>query len=137
MEASSIGKSVRIEGALSGAEDLLFDGTLHGTVQLPRNRLTLGPNSHTEAAIEVKHLALAGTLEGDIQGAESVEFRSTARFTGKLQCRRLSIEEGAMVKAQIDMLRDAAEPTPASAASTSASTTQSAASPAQLAIKLG
>lgn len=137
MEASSLGKSVRIEGALSGAEDLLFDGTLHGTVQLPRNRLTLGPNSRTEASLEVKHLVLAGSFEGDVHGAETVDLRSTARFTGKLQCRRISIEEGATVKAKIDMQRENAEATPASAASASLSTAQSAASPAQLAIKLG
>lgn len=106
METSSVGKSVRIEGALSGAEDLFFDGTLRGTIQLPKNRLTLGVNSRTEAAIEAKHLVLAGVLEGEIHGTETVDFRSTAHFIGKLQCRRLSIEEGATVKTHIDMLRE-------------------------------
>jgi cytoskeletal protein CcmA (bactofilin family) len=104
VDASSFGKSARIEGALSGAEDLFFDGELRGTIRLPQNRLTLGINSRVNAAVEAKHVVVAGALAGDIRGAESVEIRRTASFTGKLNCRRVSIEEGATVKSEIDML---------------------------------
>jgi cytoskeletal protein CcmA (bactofilin family) len=41
---ANIGKSVSIKGELSGNEDIYVDGQLDGSIQLPANSVTVGPN---------------------------------------------------------------------------------------------
>jgi len=48
-----IGKSVTIHGELSGKEDLFMDCILEGTISLPENRLTIGPNARVLADLSV------------------------------------------------------------------------------------
>jgi len=40
-----IGKSITMRGEISGSEELYIDGNFEGTIRLPDNRLTLGPNA--------------------------------------------------------------------------------------------
>ena len=48
---TTIGKGVVIEGELKGGEDLVIDGTVDGTIELPQHVLTVGP---TGRVAEVK-----------------------------------------------------------------------------------
>jgi cytoskeletal protein CcmA (bactofilin family) len=98
-----IGKSVTISGEITGGEDLYLDGEIQGTVTLPGNRLTVGPNAHVLADLEVRDVVVLGHVEGNIRASGRVDLRSTAVIHGDIYTSRLSIEEKAEVQGRVDV----------------------------------
>jgi cytoskeletal protein CcmA (bactofilin family) len=107
-DSTVIGKSVTIRGELSASEDLYLDGEFQGTVSLPGNRLTIGPNSKVEADVHVRDVIIFGSLDGNIQASGRVELRQSAIMRGDITASRLSIEENASVKGRIEITGGAA-----------------------------
>lgn len=109
--ATMIGKSVKIHGELSGSEDLIMDGELHGTIKLPGARLTIGPAARVYGDIAAKDVVIFGRVDGDIRATGRAELRASALMQGNVYAASLSIEENATVQGQMDPTR-AQEPMP-------------------------
>ncbi|MEO6910304.1 MAG: polymer-forming cytoskeletal protein [Edaphobacter sp.] len=119
--STAIGKSVVIQGEISGKEDLYLDCNIEGTITLPENRLTLGPDARVVANVTVRDIIIFGSLTGNIQALGRVDLRQSASVTGDIVAGRLSIEESAMLKGRVELKSDEAQTRPASPpASTSA-----------------
>lgn len=121
-----IGKTVIIRGEISGKEDLYLDCDTEGTISLPENRLTLGPDARVIANLTVRDLVVFGTLTGNVQASGRVDLRQSASVTGDIVASRLSIEESAMLKGRVELLRNgeaasASAPRQASPAATAVS----------------
>jgi cytoskeletal protein CcmA (bactofilin family) len=119
--ATMIGKSVRIHGELSGSEDLVMDGELHGTIKLPGGRLTIGAAARVHGDIAAKDVVILGRLDGDIRATGRVELRASALMQGNVYAGSLSIEENAEFRGQVDPSR-AQEPIPERTAPVSSAT---------------
>ena len=102
-DSTVIGKSVSIRGELSASEDLYLDGEIQGTVSLPGNRLTVGPNATVRADVKVRDVIVFGRIEGNIQASGKVELRQSANLLGDITATRLAIEENAAVKGRIEI----------------------------------
>jgi cytoskeletal protein CcmA (bactofilin family) len=98
-----IGKSVTIRGDVSGKEDLFMDGVVEGTIALPENRLTVGPNAHIHADVDARDVVIFGSVEGNLHATGRVELRESAVVKGDIFAARLSIEENANMKGRVDM----------------------------------
>jgi cytoskeletal protein CcmA (bactofilin family) len=109
-----IGKSVVVRGDISGKEDLYLDCDIEGTITLPENRLTLGPDARIVADVTVYDLIVFGRLTGNIHAAGRVELRQSASVTGDIIAARLSIEESAMLKGRVELKVGEAQSTTAS-----------------------
>lgn len=107
---ANIGRSVLIKGELSGSEDIYLDGTVEGSIELPGNNLSVGPNGRVRAGIRARGVIIEGKVEGDIEASERVELRKTAVLTGSIVTQRVSIEDGAYFKGGVDVKRQAAPP---------------------------
>ena len=79
-----IGKSVVIQGELSGNEDLYIDGDIEGTITLKDNLLTIGPNARVRADINVRDVVIFGHLTGNVQAAGRVDLRQSASVSGDI-----------------------------------------------------
>ena len=53
-DITTIGQSVVIEGEVKGGEDIVIDGKVDGTLELPQHVLTVGPTGRVEAQLSVK-----------------------------------------------------------------------------------
>jgi len=98
-----IGRSVTIHGEITGGEDLYLDGAVQGTLTLAGNRLTVGPNAHIVADLEVRDIVVYGRVEGNIKASGRVDLRQTAEVTGDILTSRLSIEEKASIRGRVDV----------------------------------
>src|SRR5665213_1031477 len=98
-----IGKSVVVRGDISGKEDLYLDCDIEGTITLPENRLTLGPDARIVANVTVGDLIVFGRLTGNVQATGRVDLRQSASVTGDIVAGRLSIEESAMLKGRVEL----------------------------------
>jgi cytoskeletal protein CcmA (bactofilin family) len=111
-----IGRSVTIHGEITGGEDLYVDGTVQGTLTLAGNRLTVGPNAHIIADLEVRDLVVYGRIEGNITASGRVDLRQTADVSGDILTSRLSIEEKASIRGRVDVGTSAPGAAPAKSA---------------------
>lgn len=102
-DSTIIGKSVMIRGDISGSEDLYLDGEVQGSVTLSGNRLTVGPNAHVLADVEVRDITIFGHIEGNIHASGRVDLRQTAVVHGDIYTTRLSIEEKATISGRVDV----------------------------------
>jgi cytoskeletal protein CcmA (bactofilin family) len=110
-----IGKSVVIRGELSGNEDLYIDGDVEGTITLLESRLTIGPNAHVHADVNVRDVIVFGALEGNVHATGRVDLRQSAVVTGDIFAGRLSIEESAQLKGRVELKASVETTKPASA----------------------
>ena len=108
-EFAHIGKSVIIKGELSGSEDLYVDGQVEGSIELPGNRLIIGPHGQVRANVNAKGVIVQGKLDGNIRASERAELTKSAIAVGDIVTQRIAIEEGAYFKGKVDIQKDMAK----------------------------
>jgi cytoskeletal protein CcmA (bactofilin family) len=97
-----IGKNIQIRGKLSGAEDLVVEGRIEGTVAL-KNHLTIEQTGVVEADVDVRDLTVHGEMRGDIAAVGSVSVSNAAKVVGNIRAPRIILEDGARFKGSIEM----------------------------------
>lgn len=108
--STAIGKSVIVRGEISGKEDLYLDCDIEGTITLPENRLTLGPDARVVANVTVRDLIVSGSLTGNVQALGRVELRQSAAVIGDIVALSLSIEESAMLRGRVELKTGESQP---------------------------
>lgn len=102
---AQIGKSLKVRGEISGNEDLTIDGEVEGTIELKDNSLTIGPNGKVHANVTARSITVLGRLEGNVKAGERVEISKTGSLEGDLVTPRIVIEDGAVFRGSIDILK--------------------------------
>lgn len=102
-ERALIGSSIKIEGSLSGGEDLYVDGRVKGKIDLDQHNVTIGTNGRIKADIHGRNIDVMGEAEGNLYGSEQIVLRKSSKVRGDLFAPRVSLEDGADFKGSIDM----------------------------------
>ena len=100
-----IGKSLKVKGTITGHEDLYVDGEIEGTVELEENSLTVGPNGNVSADVKARDITVLGRLTGNVRAGERIEIRKTGSLEGDLTTSRIVIEDGAVFRGSIDIVK--------------------------------
>jgi cytoskeletal protein CcmA (bactofilin family) len=108
-----VGSSIKIEGNLSGGEDLLVEGQIDGKIELDQHNVTIGTNGRIKADIHGRSIIVMGDVKGNLYGSEQIVLRKSSKVRGNLFALRVSLEDGADFKGSIDMTsKPAAEAKP-------------------------
>ncbi len=102
-EKTIITKDISIEGEIRGKEDLVIEGTVKGGIQLEGHHLTIGPKGQVEAQVIAENVTISGRLVGNIKAMGKVEITGEADFNGEIKAKNLSVEDGAYLKAMIEL----------------------------------
>jgi cytoskeletal protein CcmA (bactofilin family) len=102
-DMANIGKSITINGDLTGEEDLVIEGKVEGKVTLPNSQLTIGANGTIKAEVQAKQVVVIGRVAGNVRGTERVEIQATGIVEGDVIAPRLVVAEGAVVNGSIQM----------------------------------
>ena len=100
-----LGKSLKFKGDLSGKEDLYIDGEIDGNVQLEDCDLTIGPNGTVKADIRARSVVILGRVKGNVQVSDRTEIRNTGNLEGDLVTARVIVEEQAVFRGSIDIVK--------------------------------
>ena len=98
-----IGKSIVVKGNITGDENLVVEGSVDGTIDLPNHDLTVGESGQVTADLNAKVIKVDGQVKGDIQGTEKVVVSKTGRVQGNITSPRVTLEDGAKFRGSIDM----------------------------------
>jgi cytoskeletal protein CcmA (bactofilin family) len=101
-----IGEQIIIDGAIRGKEDLLIEGSVKGRIEVEMHHLTVGPKGQVEAEIQAANVTISGRLVGNINAAEKVKITKEADFNGEITAKSISVEDGAYLKAVIELKRE-------------------------------
>ena len=102
-DVAVIGETIRIQGDVSGDENLVINGKVDGTVVLKAHDLTVGQSGLVTASVTAHVVRIEGEVTGDITGAEKVVVTRTGKVRGNITSPRVSLEDGARFKGSIDM----------------------------------
>ena len=102
---AQIGKSLKLKGEITGSEDLYIDGEVEGMVELKENSLTVGPNGKVHADVSARSITILGRLQGNVKAGERIEIRKTGSLVGDLSTARIVIEDGAVFRGSIDIVK--------------------------------
>jgi cytoskeletal protein CcmA (bactofilin family) len=98
-----LGKSVVIQGELSGSEDLTLYGQMDGTIKLSNHTLTIGPDAHIRADVSARTVVIMGAITGNVVADERVEIRANGSVSGDITSPRLAIADGGRLHGRVDM----------------------------------
>jgi cytoskeletal protein CcmA (bactofilin family) len=101
-ETAAVTESLRITGRLLSRGPLHVNGEVVGTLELPDDRLTVGPNGNIRAAVIAKEIEIFGVIEGEVK-ADKVIVRKRATLIGDVFTRALIIEGGAWFEGRSTM----------------------------------
>ncbi len=104
-----IGSSIKIEGSLSGGEDLFVEGKIDGKIELDQHNVTIGTNGRIKADIHGRSIVIMGDVKGNLYGSEQIILRKSSKVRGNLFAARVSLEDGSDFKGSIDMTSKPAE----------------------------
>jgi len=113
LDSSQIGKTIRFKGNISGTEDIFIDGEVEGSIQLPGQLVTVGPNGAVNADIAARELVVQGKVKGNAKAQDRIEVSRTGSVLGDLAMARISIQDGAFIQGRVDIqAAPAAAPAP-------------------------
>ncbi len=101
-----IGEQVSVEGSIQGREDLIIEGAVKGSIKLEKYHLIVGSKGKVEAEIHAGNVTISGRVTGNIKAQDKVEITKEADFNGEIKAKRISVEDGAYLKAVIEVERE-------------------------------
>ena len=102
---SRISSGIRINGEISGNDDLYIDGQAEGQFHFPQSKVTVGPNGKVKASIEAREIVIEGTVKGDLTASEGVHLGGSSHVQGSLTTPRIAINDGARLRGKVEMTR--------------------------------
>jgi cytoskeletal protein CcmA (bactofilin family) len=100
-----LGRSIIFKGQILSRENLAIEGEVEGTIDMIEHRLTIGTEGNVRANVKARDIELFGSMQGSIEAVNKVYIRKGAKFVGDIQCGGIVIEDGAYIKAGIDLSR--------------------------------
>ena len=100
---ATIGKSIQIEGTLTGNENLTIDGKVQGRIKLNGHSLTIGPNGKIDAGLSAKTVVVRGEVNGNIAADDKIQIAASGSVQGDLKAPRIALDDGAQFAGSVDM----------------------------------
>ena len=99
------GKGFRFNGEMTGSEDVHVAGEIEGSIELNDNELIVGSSGDVRALVKARAITVSGHLKGQVRAGERIEIRKTGSLEGDLETAQIVIEDGAVFRGSIDILK--------------------------------
>ena len=107
-----LGPSLQMRGEITGAEDLVIDGSFEGIVQLNERSLIVGTTGNVTADIVAGEVVVYGSVKGNVRAKNRIEIKKGGSVTGDLTTPQILIEDGAFFKGSIEIERSVEKEAP-------------------------
>ena len=97
-----IGPNVRIQGELSGEEDIVVEGRVEGKITVTK-ALRIGAQAQVNAEVKAQNVVIAGKVVGNVTALDRVEILASGCLEGNIKAPKIAIAEGAQFRGSVDM----------------------------------
>jgi cytoskeletal protein CcmA (bactofilin family) len=112
---TTIGENISIDGIIHAEEDIVIEGSLKGSVIAKSCCVTIGKNGKAEGDIQAENIVIIGRMKGNLFGFNKVRINAGADFTGQIKAKSVAVEDGAFLKASIELDKEIREKAPSAA----------------------
>ena len=95
-------RTFTIAGDVAASEDLVVEGTVSGTIDMPGFALTIAAGARVDARILARDVTVPGQFSGRITATEIIDVRDGARVTGEIAAPKVALAEGADIQARVE-----------------------------------
>jgi cytoskeletal protein CcmA (bactofilin family) len=103
--ATAMPQTLSVVGDVAASEDLLVEGTVSGTIDMPGCALTIAVGARVDARILARDVTILGHFSGRITATEIIDVREGARVTGEIAAPKVALAEGAEIQARVETKR--------------------------------
>ncbi len=100
---SVLGQSLVVIGQIHSREDLTIEGEVEGTIDMLEHQLTIAAKGNVRADVKAREVEVFGSIQGKVEALDRVCIRNGARVVGDIHSTRIVIEDGAYIKAGVDL----------------------------------
>ena len=101
---SLVSENIRIEGELSGEENILINGRVTGSIKL-NGDIVVGSTGVVEAEIIGNTIIIQGRVKGNVIARSHLEIQSTGKMIGDISARSIDIKEGSTFEGRSRMIK--------------------------------
>jgi cytoskeletal protein CcmA (bactofilin family) len=102
VDATRIPRGATIVGGLEAGQDVIIDGRVDGSINLPDHHLSIGRSAVISARIVARSVTIAGSVDGNILARERIDVAASAFVRGHLTTPAVTLEEGAQFTGSVD-----------------------------------
>ena len=101
-EFTQIGRSVLVNGDITGKTDLRIAGKVYGNISID-GELILEKYAIVEGDVKCGAAILAGVIKGNVDCKKKLVLQDNAKILGNVKAEQLVIDEGAILQGNCDM----------------------------------
>ncbi|MBQ7079814.1 MAG: polymer-forming cytoskeletal protein [Fibrobacter sp.] len=101
-EFTQIGRSVQVDGDITGKTDLRIAGKVYGNISID-GELILEKYAIVEGDVKCGAAILAGSIKGDVDCKTKLILQDNSKIVGNVKAEQLIINEGAIFQGNCDM----------------------------------
>jgi cytoskeletal protein CcmA (bactofilin family) len=101
--ASLISRNARIEGNISGRENIIIEGLVKGTIKIDGS-IVVGASGVIEADVEADNISVQGNITGNVAARGQIDIQPSGRISGDISARSIDIKEGASFEGRSRMM---------------------------------
>lgn len=102
-QASMISRNSRIEGDITGSEDIIIEGSVKGSIKIDGS-IVVGASGIIEADVEAENISIQGNIKGNVYARGQLDIQPTGRISGDISARSIDIKEGASFEGRSRMV---------------------------------
>jgi len=107
-EQTIVTQGMTVRGEISGPDAIYIDGIVEGQINIPGERVTVGPNGTVAGTskapcITAREIVVLGEIRGNIVATDRLEIRSCGSVRGDVTTARLKIEDGSHFQGAIEI----------------------------------
>jgi cytoskeletal protein CcmA (bactofilin family) len=103
--ATAVPRATSVTGEVAASEDLLVEGAVSGSIDMPGFALTIAAGAKVDARVLARDVTILGTFSGRITATEIIDVRETARVSGEIAAPKVALAEGAEIQARVETRR--------------------------------
>ena len=100
--ATAMPRALSVVGDVAASEDLLVEGAVSGTIDMPGFALTIAAGARVDARILARDVTILGNFSGRITATEIIDVRDTAKVSGEIAAPKVALAEGAEIQARVE-----------------------------------
>ena len=103
--ATVMPRTASVVGDVAASEDLLVEGAVSGTIDMPGFALTIAAGARVDARVLARDVTILGHFTGRITATEIIDVRDGARVIGEIAAPKVALAEGAEIQARVETKR--------------------------------
>jgi cytoskeletal protein CcmA (bactofilin family) len=95
-------RTLSVVGDVAASEDLLVEGVVTGSIDMPGCALTIAAGARVDARILARDVTILGHFSGRITATEIIDVRDGAHVNGEIVAPKVALAEGADIQARVE-----------------------------------